>query len=883
MRIFETLFALGLRALPRDFRARHGDDALHMAAARVREESGARRVLRGTRELADLLLSAPRIRRDAGRAASSLARDNHTIRDEGRMLEGLLADLRYASKALLRTRGFLLVALTTLGAGIALAATVTVLVNAYLVRGLPYPDSERLHWVRYGQPTGPFAEGLETLEWHALDDIIEHPISWDLDLFNLRGAPYPEAAQGTWVTRGYMAAFDVQPAIGRAFDASDFAAAGPPVALISHRLWQTRFGGDPNVVGRTFDTFNNDRPDEPQTFTVVGVLPERLWHLNVFTEILAPLRAPSFPYMASLRPGVTPDTAAARIEALARGGGARLPEGWSVRVVSAHDQYVAETRPLLISLGAATALVLLIACANVAVLFTVRATHRRREIAVRKALGASGGQITRTLVSEAVIVGVAATAIGLGLAQAVITAAAPFVQRSLGRTPGGIDTLRIDGVTMAAALIAGLLVTIICGSAQLWAARIRSVTGALGGTQRGATAGPQQRRAQSALISIEIAACLALLAGAALMVQSALGIVNVDMGLRADGVLQGRISLSRATYPTPVSRAALYDRVSSALARLDGVERMAFASAWPLQAPPQRQVGRDAPQGDLPLRAGVLAVSPSFFETLEISIADGRVFTASDRIGSEPVAVVSRALAAQLWPDRRAIGERLSIAPPQGVEDRTPTSYLVIGVAGDVRHVHTDNELADAYLAILQTPSPSPFMYVRTPRVTPQLERDIRDALTRVDPDMALATPRPLADILEQQRAGTRFLTTLLMIFAGFAAVLALVGVYGVIAYTVRQREREIAVRLAVGADRAMITRLFLRQGAVVLAIGSAMGVTAALLLGRLLESQLFGVQPADPAALAAVTIGFALCGLAAIGWPARAAASTDPALALKE
>lgn len=877
MRIFGALYTLALRALPRDFRDEHGGDALHMATARVAEEAGARRLTRAVRELADLLVSAPRIRRDAGRAAPS------SSRYEGRMFHGFLSDLRYASKALVRTRGFLAVALSTLGLGIALAATVTVLVNAYLVRGLPYPGSERLHWIRYGQPTGPFAQGLETVDWNTLDDIVEHPISWDLDLFNLRGAPYPEAAQGTWVTRGYMAAFGVQPAMGRAFLPSDFETGAPPVALISHRIWQTRFDGDPNVVGRTLSTFNNDRPDEPQTMTVIGVLPEGHWHLNVFTEILAPLRAPSFPYMARLRPDVTPETATARIESLVRGSGATIPEGWSVSVVSAHDQYVAETRPLLISLGAATVLVLLIACANVAVLFTVRATHRRREIAVRKALGASGGQITRTLLSEAIVIGVSATAIGLGLAQAAITVAAPFVQRSLGRTPGGLDALRIDGVTLGAVLVAGLLVTIICGGAQLWASRIRSVTGALGGTQRGATGGPQQRGAQSALIAIEVASCLALLAGAALMVQTALGILNVDMGLRADGVLASRISLSRGTYPTPPSRAALYDRVSGALTRVDGVRGMAFASSWPLQAAPSRSVGRDEPGAELSSRAGVLGVSASFFDTLDVALADGRAFSDADRIGTEGVAIVSRTLAAQLWPNRRAVGERLRVAPPQGAEDTTPMSFQVVGVAEDVRHAHTDNELADVYLSIAQAPSPSPFMYVRAAHLTPPFERDMRDALTAVDPDMALASPRPLAEILEQQRAGTRFLTTLLTIFAGFASVLALVGVYGVIAYTVRQREREIAVRLAIGADRAMITRLFLRQGAAVLAVGSVMGVGAALLLGRLLESQLFGVRPAEPAALAAVTIGFAVCGLAAIAWPARAAASTDPALALKE
>jgi ABC-type antimicrobial peptide transport system permease subunit len=207
---------------------------------------------------------------------------------------------------------------------------------------------------------------------------------------------------------------------------------------------------------------------------------------------------------------------------------------------------------------------------------------------------------------------------------------------------------------------------------------------------------------------------------------------------------------------------------------------------------------------------------------------------------------------------------------------------VVVGVAADVRHVHTDNDLADVYLALHQFPTPAPFMYVGASGVLPRIERDLRELLARLDPDMALGAPRLLADILDQQRAGSRFLASLLGVFAGLSAALALLGIYGVIAYTVRQREREIAIRLAVGADRGMITRLFLRQGAAVLAVGLTLGVVGALLLGRLLETQLFGVRAADPVAIVAVALPFAICGLLAIGWPARAAASTDPAAALK-
>jgi putative ABC transport system permease protein len=880
MKRFRLLYRLALGVLPRHFRARHGAQALRMASRRVREESGGRRVSRAARELVDLLWAAPRIRRESAWAGVR----PYPTASGGAMRDGLVSDIRHAWRSLLRTRGFLLVAITTLSAGIALCVSVMALVNAYLVRGLPYPESERLYWVRYGQPGGPFVQNLEKLDWRALDDVIEQPIAWDLDLFNLRGAPYPEAAQGTWVTSGYMEGFGVRPAQGRAFLPADFAAGAPPVALISHRLWQTRFGGAPDIVGRSFEAYVSDRPDEPQTFTVAGVLPEGLWHLNVFTEIMAPLRAPTYPYMARVRRGVTPEVLAGRITSLVRAGGASVPEGWRVDLQSAHDSYVQQVRPLLIALATATGLVMLIACANVAVLFTVRATHRQREIAVRKALGASAARIARALAAEAVVLGTVATAIGLALAQAIITATAPLLERHLGRSaPGGASALAIDGAILAGALLTGLFVIVVCCAAQFWTSARAPLAQALTAGQKGASAGPQQRRAHAVLIALEVAACLTLLVGAALMIQSGLRILAVDMGLQTRDVVVGRLSLSQRKYPDAERRNAFYDRVVAGVHAIAGPRGVAFANAWPLQQAPSRDVGRDEPQVPLSARAGVVAVSPAYFETLGIGLDEGRAFTSGDTPGTERVAIVSRTLAARLWPGRRAVGERLRMAPaPNAAPPAQPTSFLVVGVVADVRHVHTDNDLADAYLAIRQFPSPAPFMYVRASGIMPRIERDLRAVLASLDPEMALGTTRPLSDILDQQRAGSRFLASLLGVFSFLAAVLALLGIYGVIAYTVRQREREIAIRLAVGADRGTITRLFLRQGAAVLAVGLAMGVGGALLLGRLLQAQLFGVRPADPMAIAAVAVPFALCGLAAIAWPARTAAATDPAAALK-
>jgi predicted permease len=799
------------------------------------------------------------------------------------MQNGLVSDLRHAARALLRDRGFTSVAVGTLGFSLALCVTVTTVVNAYLVRGLPYPASDRLFNVMYAAPGLNMPTGMDALDWASLNDIIEHPIAWDLDNFSLRGAPYPELAAGTWVTPGYMEGFGVRPAIGRAFEPDDFQAGRPTVALISHRLWQARFGADTNIVGRQFQAHVNDRPNEIETFTVIGVLPPRMWHMNVFTEVLAPLRAPTFPYMVRLREGVSPEHAAERITALVRGGTTTLSPDWRAELLSTHAEYVGQVRPLLLSLAAATALVLLIACANVAVLLMLRASQRRHEVAVRKALGATTARINRAVAAEAIVLGTAATASAIALAQLIVASLAPALERQLGRgAPGGAAAIDIDGIILLGAIAAGFFVTCSCSLAPFWASSRTPVALALTGGQKGASERPGQRRARSVLIAIEVAASLALLVGAALMVQSGLRILNVDIGLDVRDVHVGRISLRPRSYVDAASRNAFYDRLESGIRSVPGIHGVAFANWWPLQAAPPRGVARDDSPAPATARAGLFSVSADYFNTLGIALRDGRGFTAEDRPGTPPVAVVSEALARTLWPSARAVGERIRIAPPAGA-NTPPTSYLVVGVARDVRHAHTDEELSDVYLALAQAPSAAVFTYLKTAGPQPAIEYDVRAAIGTVDRELPLGTPRPLADILDQQRAAPRFLATLFVVFALFAAVLAFVGIYGVIAYGVRQREREIAVRMAIGADRTAIMQLFLKQGAWILSGGLVLGLAGALALGRVLQAQLFGVRPAEPAVLALATVAFALGGLLAVAWPARIAASSDPAAALKE
>ena len=799
------------------------------------------------------------------------------------MLNALVSDLRHAVRTLSRDRGFSSVAIGTLSAGLALCAVVTVLVNAYLVRGLPYPASDRLFDVRYGAPGMPPPRDLEKLDWRSLDDVLDVQIAWDLDNFSLRGAPYPELAQGTWVTPGYVEGFRVQPALGRGFLRSDFEVGRPNTAIISHALWQRRFDGDPAVIGRTFDAYVSDRPAEVETFTIIGVLSAAHWHVNPFTEVLAPLRAPTYPYVVRLRAGVPSESAADRMTALIRRSDPSLPPDWRVRLESTQASYVRQIRPLLLTVATATALVLLIAYANVGVLLTVRAAARRQEIAVRQAIGASAGQITRAIVAEPIVLGSVATIIGLALAWMTVAAIGPSLDHYLGRgVPGGSARLALDATTLAATGAAGLLAILICAVIPLVVARRTPVSMALAAGPRRGTETPAQRRSRAVLVAVEIAACLTLLVGAGLSIQSALGILRVDMGLDADNVLVGRFALRQSAYPDTASRAAFYERALTRASGINGAEGVAFTTSWPLQQALPRDVSADA-SGAEAIRAELVGVSPDYFKVVRIPSLDGRVFTLSDRLESERVVIVSRTLASRLWPSGSPIGQQLRVLPPANAADATIRTYQVIGVVGDIRHSYTDTDLADGYVPLLQSPTPGVFTYVRVHGDGSASERGLRDVLASIDGDVALGFSRRLATILDLQRAGSRALAWLLVVFAAFAAVLALVGIYGVIAYAVRQAEHEIAVRLAIGADRGAIMRLFLLRGARVLAVGIGIGCAGAVALGQVLRAQLFNVASVEPGVIAAISLAFAICGLVAIAWPAHGAASLDPARALKD
>ncbi len=798
-------------------------------------------------------------------------------------MHSFLTDLRFAVRSLAKERSSTTTIVLTLGLAMTLCIIVLAVVNAYLLHDLPYPAADRLHYVRYATPGQADPRGMNTLDWASLDDVIEQPIAWDLDVFYMLGGEQAESVSGAWVTPGFMQGLGIVPALGRGFDAAAFRPGGGNAALISHRLWSSRFQRDPSVVGRTFTAYVSDRPQEAESFTIVGVLPERFWHFNPYTDILAPLRAPTYPYMVRLRAGVSPDTAAARITSLVRNGVRNVPSNWSASIVGAHDQYVASVRPMLRTVSAAAALVLLVACGNVATLLLMRATRRQKEIAVRAALGAGRGAIARMLLAEATVLGGAASLLAVFVTWLALDSLTPLIQQQLGRTvPRGASAVAIDARLLVIAISLGILTAVFCALAPLVTSLRPRLLGALQSGGRTATEGRRSQRIRAALIVLEVAASVTLVAGSTLMLRTVITLLQTDLGFKGDRILNASVTLRPNRYPDAQSRLAVLERASARLSAIAGAESVAMTTAWPLQQGRLQPVASADASERTASRAAVQGITDAYFGTLDMPLVAGRAFTGADRVGAEPVAVVSETLARRLWPGGNALKSRLVVPQDRDGGEPVQSARLIVGVVKDVRQFPADDDLADVYVPMLQAPPRFAFVLLRTAGAPSNWITPVQAAFRDIDPEIAAPAGRPLQAGIDNATARPRFLVLLLGTFAVAAVLLALVGVYGVVAYAVRQREREIAVRLAIGAEPAQITRLFVSQGGAVLLAGLMLGVAGALAAGRLLESQLVGVTPSDPVALAAAVGAFATAGLFAIWWPSRHAAATDPAIALR-
>jgi putative ABC transport system permease protein len=792
-------------------------------------------------------------------------------------------DLRYAVRALGRTPGVTIVAVASLAIGLALTAVTGAAVNAYLVEPLPYAQSDRLYRVRYAPP-GPWEpRGMSSLDWGSVADVVEFPITSASETFYLTADGFAQSVRGLRIGSGFIAGLGVRAVPGRTLEPGDFDAGGEQAAMIGHAVWRDRYGADPNVVGRLIRVEVESAGAEIETFRVVGVLPRDFYFGRDSSErvdLLVPLRAASRTYMVRLRPGVPVEAAERRITEAARRVATELPPDWSgVELDSVRELYVGPLRQALLGVTAACALVLLIVGANLAVLMVLRSLRRQREFAIRAAVGATRWDLARLLLFEAGCLSLLAIALALGITTLAIGSLAPLIETQLGRpAPGGESAIAVDrevllvvtGIGTALALAVSLLPLLM--PSRRWPSIVR-VDGRID------TAGQPMRRVRSTLIALQLAGTLVLLVACGLMVRTAIGMLRTDLGFEPDRLVRARVVLRASSYPDAAAFSRFYQQFTDRLSTtLNGP--VVFTSWPPFVERPLEIVEAEGRAGQ-GLPAGAVNVGPGYFATFGIDLKGGRDFSRADTPGADPVAAVSEMLARRLWPDGAALGRHVRVVErtPEGL--RPGPWRTVVAVVTDVRQTYGDAEVDDVYVPAVPSGRFGTF-YARTDRSLAAIVPEIRAVAAGIDPRAIVDLPRSVADE-DRQLAGAMVVSMLLAGFAGVATFLAVLGIYGVTAYAAAQRQRETAIRIALGATPSAVARLFLKESSIVLAAGLTFGVLGAVLVARTLESQVVGVSAFDMRTLLPIAASLAAAALIATWWPARRASRRNPLDALKE
>ncbi|HVS64585.1 MAG TPA: ABC transporter permease [Thermoanaerobaculia bacterium] len=823
-------------------------------------------------------------------------RPSSTGRISRRSAIGLARCARDAARSLRRRPGAPLAAAILLALGLASTATMLSIVETYVIRSLPFPDAGRLHWVHWESSEGErMPRGAEPAQWTTGETGVDAGTAWDLDAFTLIGGgdlgAEPEVVLGAWVDPSFFAVAGVPLALGRPFSDQDVERGDGSLAVISHELWQRRFGGRPDVLGTSFGAFMSDRPEEAEQFTVVGVLPEGFWWVSPYTQVLAPLAPSPAPRLVRLEAGASAERAAGAFERLSRAADVTLPPSFQVRLEPLQERYTRSLQPLLRALVLATLFVLLVACGNALLLVLVRTARRERELAVHAALAGGWGSAARLLIGEALLVSLGAGVAGMALTRLALALIAPHLEQQLGRTPpGGAESVAFGATALLGLAAATAAIALLFSLLPVWVLRRRNLASVLRGAAASATTGRGARRARAAVLSAEIAFTLALLAAGGLAVRSALDLERRELGHARAGILTGGVGLRLASYPSAAEQLGFAARLIDRLRELPGVDRAAIADGAVVGQMTAQVVHAEPRAGgsEPATAAGVRAVSPGYFATLDIPLIAGRDFGSEDRPDGARVAIVSADLAQELWPSEAgasAIGRRFRLggrrdAPrPRPGEGTPPEDWrTVIGIAAPVRETVVGEELAELYVPFAQSPSRWMGIAVATGAEPESLIPALNAELRRLDPTLPLYRPASIERRLAEERAPSRFLAALLGGFSLFALALGTAGVYGVIAHAVAQRLREVAIRLSLGADRVRILRMFLAETAALLLAGLAAGGVIGGLLVSSLASRLHGVAASDASTWLGVGTLLVVSALLATWLPARRAVTEDPA-----
>ncbi len=798
-------------------------------------------------------------------------------------------DIRYGVRMMTRKPGFTVIAVIALALGIGANTAIFSVVNTVLLRPLPFDDPDRLMVFRETKlPQFPefSVAPANFLSWQEQNTLFDRIEAHRGTTFNLIGKGEPERLRGAKFTSGMLSLLGVAPEKGRDFLPEEDQPGHDKVVLVSHGLWLRNFGGDPNFVGQTLNLGG-------EIYTVIGIMPETFRFPYREADLWTPMafdardRASHGGHyvgaVGRLKPGVSFEQAQTEMVAIASNLEQQFPDsnaGWSVKLIPMLEAEVGEVRPALLVLLGAVALVLLIACVNVANLLLARAASRQKEISIRTALGASRWRIARQLLTESVLLALAGGAVGLLLAIWGLDLLLTLAPENLPRVKDVAVDARALGFTFLITVFTGALFGLM---PALQASR-PDLNETLKEGGRGSTEGGRRQRIRNTLVVVEIALALILLVGAGLLIRSFITLQHVDPGYNAKNATAVFLALPQKKYAEDDQEVAFFRQLIQNVSTLPGVEDVGATNVLPLTGdyvlgfniegrPPD-------PPGQEP-STNYYAISPDYFKAMGIPLLRGRFFTENDTKDSPHVAIISESMAKRFFPGEDPIGKRINVT--NGPE----TFREIVGIVGDVKQYGLDKETTlQTYEPYLQKPTTYMTLIVRSQGDVAGLGAAIRSQVQAIDKDQPVSRITPVTEILSASVAQQRFSMLLLGVFAGVAMLLAGVGLYGVMAYSVTQRTHEIGIRMALGAGRGDVLKMVVGQGMALTGLGLGIGLGGALALAKLMSSfmsdMLFKVSTTDPWTFAAIPVVLAVVAFLACYVPARRATKVDPMIALR-
>lgn len=809
-------------------------------------------------------------------------------------MDSVLKDIRYGLRGLLKHPGFTAIVVVTLALGIGASTAIFSVVNSVLLRRLPYRTADRIVAIQEVSPEGKRIQttAANFYDWRQQNTVFEHLSAIKQTTANLALADQAERIELAQTNTNFFDIFGITPQYGRMFLPQDEQAGHAPVVILSNTLWQRRFGSDPAVVGKPVTL-------DGRTYTVVGIAPPGFQYPDKTEAWLPPLRlVPElFPDMdvttsrrmgyltavALLKPGVPLSQAVSEMETITTRLRQQYPDSNNRRfnrVVGLHEHLVGDTNKLLWLLLGAVTFVLLIGCANVANLLLASGASRQKEMAIRAALGASRWRVMRQLFTESTLLALAGGAVGLLIAFWGLAAITKLLPGDFPRLNEIHMDWRVLGFTFAASVLTGILFGVV---PALQISR-PDVQDSIRETGRGASGSRRQSRFRQALIVVEVALSVVLLAGAGLLFRSFMRLQAVETGFVSQQVLTARLTPSGPGFREQADFVKFYNALLAKVSALPGVQDAGVINTLPLEKGPTtgfRIEGRPETTPDKWPSVNYRVVSPNYFRAMSIPVLQGRVYTDRDVDGAPRVMVVNQQVARQIFPDENPVGKRITFGSVD--QNRQPIWFEIVGVVANVRSLELREEpMGELYFSALQDYWPAMSLVVRSSVEPSGLSASVRQIVNEVDKSVPVSQVRTMDHIVSESITQPRFNLFLLGLFSAVAMVLSAAGIYGVTAYAVTQRTHELGIRIALGAQVSDVLKMILGQGMAVIGVGLALGLGAAFLLVRLLRSLLFGVGENDPLTFVAITVVLLLVALVACYIPARRATKVDPLEALR-